>query len=436
MASFKIVAHVTAPLIKSGELVGALSVAQSSPRQWTSADVALITETAERIWSAVERSKAEAALKESDRRKDEFLATLSHELRNPLATIRSGLEVFRLTPDNAAVIAETRDMMLRQVNHLVALVDDLLEISRISRGKLKLRHEVVDISEAIDSAIETCRPMLQEAKHDLRVSLPPHPVKVAGDPHRITQMIANLLNNAAKYTPCHGQITITATLDESKVDISVEDTGVGISKKHLPRIFELFAQVKNESSAYAGLGIGLSLVKSLAEMHGGSISANSQGKNKGSTFTIRLPVCESAEPLRASTSDAACRLTTSSRRVMVVDDNVGAARTLSIVVQMLGNQVCTAYNGQDALDKAQEFQPEIVIMDIGMPVMDGYAAARAMREKPGGKSIFLVALTGWGQEDDKQRTKDAGFDRHLTKPVEPSVIRKMLSELSTSNAAT
>ena len=251
---------------------------------------------------------------------------------------------------------------------------------------------------------------------------------MTGDPHRITQMFSNLLNNAVKYTPPGGHIAIAATVNESDVSISVKDTGVGISNEELPRIFDLFAQVKNESSAYAGLGIGLSLVKSLAEMHGGSVSAISEGKNQGSMFIVRLPTCRVTQPSSLPSAVVSDASLTPSRRVLVVDDNMGAARTLSIVVKMLGNEVCTAHNGQDALEKAQDFLPEIIIMDIGMPVMDGYAAARAIRNLPWGKNIFLIALSGWGQEDDKQKTKDAGFDRHLVKPVEPSVVRGILAE--------
>jgi PAS domain S-box-containing protein len=376
-----------------------------------------------------QRKKNEEALKESDRRKDEFLATLSHELRNPLATIRSGLEAMKLAPDDQLAVEETCDLIQRQVTHLVALVDDLLEVSRISQGKLKLRRKVVSIADAIQSAIEITRPQIDEAGHSLSVESPQQTVYVKGDPHRLTQMFANLLNNAAKYTPYGGQISVIARLQEQDVVIEIHDTGIGISTEQLPRIFELFAQVKNESSIYAGLGIGLSLVRSLIELHGGSITAASEGEGAGSTFTIRLPVCHSVEEPRQIAPLASPTLKASKgRRILVVDDNEAAAKMLSIVIKMLGNEVLTAFNGQEAIEKGREFKPDIIFMDIGMPVMDGYAAAKAIRSEPWGRCPLLIALTGWGRDDDKKKTKDAGFDRHLVKPVEPDVIRKILTE--------
>ncbi len=386
------------------------------------------------IPSAIEitgRKQAEQALRIADRRKSEFLATLAHELRNPLATIRSGLEVIKLTRDNPRLVAETREMMERQFTHLVALVDDLLEISRISQGKLRLRHEIVPVTEAIRSAIETCRPLIDEAGHTLTVDLPPQPIYVKGDSHRLSQLFANIIGNATKYTPHGGRIAVTAYQDEEHFIVAVKDSGIGIAADQLALVFEMFAQVdKGESVGYTGLGIGLSLVRSLVEMHGGSITAASDGPGTGSTFTVRLPVTQLK--IEANNRDIIEKesATAFTRRVLVVDDNIGAARLLAIIVKALGHEVQTAYNGQEAVERGRAFEPEIVIMDIGMPVMDGYEAARAIRREDWGKGIVLIALTGWGQEDDKQKTRDAGFDCHLVKPVEPDTIRNVLVELA------
>ncbi len=384
------------------------------------------------IPSAIEisdRKQAELALLETDRRKNEFLATLAHELRNPLATIRSGLEVIKLTQDDPKLVAETREMMERQFSHLVALVDDLLEASRISQGKLKLRSEIVSVTDFIHSAVECCQPLIIENGHSLSIDVPPQPIYVAGDSHRLVQLIANLINNAAKYTPAGGQIEISAQPDGNEILVAVKDSGIGIAADQLSRVFELFAQVQKESSNYTGLGIGLSLVKSLVELHGGSISAQSDGQGTGSTFTVRLPVTQpKAESSEGKAVDTSAK-SSANRRILVVDDNVGAARLLSIVVKALGHEVQTASNGQEAIERGRAFEPEIVIMDIGMPVMDGYQAARVIRSEAWGQGIVLIALTGWGQDDDKQKTRDAGFDCHLVKPVEPDTIRKILAEL-------
>jgi PAS domain S-box-containing protein len=385
------------------------------------------------IPSAIEvtdRKQAELALRETDQRKNEFLATLAHELRNPLATLRSGLEVMKLTQDDQKLIADTREMMERQFSHLVALVDDLLEISRISQGKLKLRSEIVSVSDVIQSAAETCRPLIDENGHSLTFDVPPQPIYVAGDSHRLVQLFANLINNAAKYTPRGGRIEVSAQPDGNEIVLSVKDSGIGIAADQISRVFELFAQVQKESSSYTGLGIGLSLVKSLVELHGGSITAQSAGHGAGSTFTVRLPVTQpKAESSQGNAVDSSPTIS-NGRRILVVDDNVGAARLLSIILKAIGHEVQTASNGQEAVERGRAFEPEIVFMDIGMPVMDGYQAARRIRSEAWGRGITLIALTGWGQDEDRQKACDAGFDRHLVKPVEPDTIRAILAELA------
>jgi len=377
-----------------------------------------------------QRKQIEERLRDNDRRKDEFIATLSHELRNPLATIRSGLEVMKLAPNDPTVNAETREMMQRQVIHLVALIDDLLDVSRISRGKIILRREKVSVTDAIHSAWETCQPMIEETGHELTLELPPETIFVDGDPHRLAQIFANLLNNAAKYTPRRGRIAVTAHPDGNDVVVAVKDTGMGIAKDQLTRVFDLFSQVENESLGYAGLGVGLSLVKSLVELHRGTIWAESAGKGQGSTFMVRLPVTTLTPRPDGQPASDRKTIAQAPRRVLIVDDNDTAAKLLSLIVKKEGHVVATALNGQDAVECGHAFHPEIVLMDIGMPVMDGYQAARAMRKEPWGNDITLVALTGWGQDDDKQKTQDAGFDLHLVKPVEPDTIRKLINELN------
>lgn len=423
-------AAVTVPLVKQGRFVADFGVQSATARQWTDDEVTLVRETAERTWDAVERARAETDLRNANQFKDEFLATLAHELRNPLATVRSGLEVVKVAPEDTNLISDTCRMMERQLIHLIALVDDLLEISRISRGKLKLRREVVVLGEAIASAIDTCQPLMKEAGHELILNLLPQAVHVEGDPHRLAQLFANLVNNAVKYTPKGGRIEVSMRQEEDEVAVAIADTGIGLANDQLTHVFEMFAQAKPESSNYCGLGIGLSLVKSLVELHGGSITADSDGQGHGATFTVRLPTTTRLPKPMAESPVASPSETDTNRRVLLVDDNAAAAKLLGIVLTKLGHEVLTASNGQEAIERGREFRPDIIIMDIGMPIMDGYQAARAIRSESWGQAIPLIALTGWGQDDDKQKTHDAGFDRHLVKPVAPDALRSLLTELT------
>jgi PAS domain S-box-containing protein len=369
-----------------------------------------------------------AKLSEADRRKDEFLATLAHELRNPLAPIRTGLEVMKMVRDDPALLEEVRSTMERQTNQLVALVDDLLDVSRITQGKLQLRTCRVKLADVLRSAVEASRPIIDEANHQLTVTIPEEPIELEADPHRLAQIFSNLLNNAAKYTPEGGQIGVRAERHSGRVVLAVSDTGIGIPAEMLDRVFQMFTQIERPvERGYTGLGIGLTLVKSLVAMHGGSVEVHSGGENQGSEFRVFLPIInEPDSQLIAKASNHNRAAGPDSRRVLVVDDNVDAARTLSIVVKVLGSEVRIANDGKEAIALAAEFLPDLILMDIGMPVMNGYEAARHIRQQPWGKAITLVALTGWGQDEDRARTKEAGFNHHLVKPADPVEIRKFL----------
>jgi len=379
-----------------------------------------------------EHKQAEEALRDQDKRKDEFLATLAHELRNPLAPIRTGLEVMKLAKNDPMVMEETRQTMERQTQQLITLVNDLLDVSRITQGKFQLRKCRVALSDVMQSAVEASRPFLDEAKHHLAVSIPEQPVYLEVDPNRMAQVLSNLLNNSAKYTPEGGHISIVVDRQGSDIVFAIRDDGIGIPVELQHRVFSMFAQITRPGeTGYTGLGIGLSLAKSLVEMHGGSIQVASDGVNCGATFTIRLSIpIDSSETKKSGPPSASTEYPRKKRRVLVVDDNTAAARTLSIVVKMLGNEVRTAGDGREACAVAAEFRPEVILMDIGMPKMNGYEAARWIRQQSWGNDITLVALTGWGQEDDKIRTNEAGFDHHLVKPAEPADLERILGNQS------
>lgn len=374
------------------------------------------------------------ALQQADRRKDTFLALLAHELRNPLAPLRNGLEVLRLADHDPAARRGAREMMDRQLLHLIRLVDDLLDISRITSEKMTLRRSRVLLSDVVHSAVETARPLIDEAGHELIVSLPDDPIHLDADLTRLAQVFGNLLTNSAKYTPPGGVIRLDATLEGGEAVVSVRDTGIGIPASALPDIFDMFSQVGRSVERHTGgLGIGLALVRGLVEMHGGAVEAHSDGPGQGTQFTVRL------RALRASNSDGRplesphpiVAATPASRkfRVLVVDDNRDSADSLALMLRMFGNDVMAAYDGDEALETAQSFHPEVMLLDLGMPRVNGYETARLIRQRPGGKNITLIAQTGWGQEADLRRTAEAGFDRHLVKPVDPSALMSLLTEL-------
>jgi PAS domain S-box-containing protein len=373
-----------------------------------------LSETTDRHEAEAALRAANAALLEANRRKDEFLAILAHELRNPLAPIHNGLAVLRRSGTDAEAAARVHEMMERQVTHLVRLVDDLLEASRISRGVVELRRRPVDLADIVRSAVETSTALIDSAGHRIDVRVPEEPVMVEADPTRLVQIVSNLLHNAVKYAGAAGGIELVAARDGEHAIISVRDEGVGISAEHQERIFDIFTQVDRASG---GLGIGLTLVRSLAQMHGGSVEVHSAGLGKGSTFTLRLPLMDEGAGEAAPRHDAA-PAALRARRVLVVDDNHDAADSLGMVLQGLGAEVRVTYGGAEALAALETWQPEVVLLDIGMPEMDGYELTRRIREQFPDQHPRLVAVTGWGQEDARQRVQTAGFDHHLVKPVE------------------
>ncbi len=372
-------------------------------------------------------------LSEADRRKDDFLATLAHELRNPLAPIRTGLEVMKLSKDDPDTIEEIRCTMERQTQQLIMLVDDLLDVSRITKGKLELRKCRVELADVVQSAVEASRPFVSESNHKLIVNIPQEPIYLDADPNRLTQVLSNLLNNSTKYTPEGGRIRLSAERQNNDVVISVEDNGLGIPSQMLDRIFEMFTQIdRPQEKGYTGLGIGLSLVKSLVEMHDGKIEVHSEGSGNGSLFRVRLPILlerNDEKPIADQNEGPTSPKT--KRKVLVVDDNKAAATMLGMVVKMLGNEVRKAHDGEEGIEVAEEFMPDVIFMDIGMPKMNGYEAARHIRLQPWSNGMTLIALTGWGQEEDKLKTKEAGFDYHLVKPAEPATIQELLDNSMT-----
>lgn len=373
--------------------------------------------------------RMEEELRDADRRKDEFLATLAHELRNPLAPIRNSLNILRITEGVGAGAQQLHEMMDRQVAHMVRLVDDLLQLSRISRGKIELQQQNVDISVIINHAVETSKPFIEAAGHHLTVSLPTEPLTVNGDLVRLAQVFANLLNNSAKYTNPGGRITLTGRREGSELIVSVRDTGIGIPRGMLDRVFEMFAQVNNElSRTQDGLGIGLNLVRNLVTMHGGSVEAHSTGLGHGSEFIVRLPlsVTSDAESLSAPLSSTN-EQRTPPRRILVVDDNRDAADSLGMLLKFLGADIHLAYDGPSALDAIRIFRPSVVLLDLGLPGMNGFEVARQIRQMPNGDKLRMIALTGWSQEEDRRRSEEAGFDHHLVKPVSLSALQGVLA---------
>ena len=369
-----------------------------------------------------------AELSETDRRKDEFLATLAHELRNPLAPMQNGLELIRLSGYAAALVERTAAMMERQLKQMVRLVDDLLDVSRINRDKLQLQKGPVMLSAVFTRAVETSPPLIAANGHELVVDAPIQPVFVDADVIRPTQVFSNLINNAAKFSERGSRIRLTAdTANDAEVIVSVKDNGVGIPTEMLSKIFDMFTQVDGTlERSQGGLGIGLTLVKRLVELHGGAVEARSEGVGRGSEFIVRLPrVAAYREPASAFLvhDDA----TTSSRYVVLVaDDNLDAAESLVELLRMMGNTVHQASDGLQAVEKAALCQPDVIVLDVGMPKLNGYEACRRIREQPWGKKVMLIALTGWGQDEDKRRSKEAGFDYHLVKPIDPTVLEQLL----------
>ncbi len=379
-----------------------------------------------------DRKLFEQTLAEQDKRKDEFLATLAHELRNPLAPLRNGLQILRMAGDMNKTVVSARDMMDRQLSHLVNLVNDLLDISRVNQGKISLKRERLAVHEVIESAIEACRPTLDEKGHNLSLDLPNETLILDADRTRLVQVVANLLTNAAKYSEPNGQVIVSVKREGGMAAIVVTDNGVGISPEVLPTLWDMFSQVRDTiDKAQGGLGIGLSLVKKLVEMHGGTVKAQSRGLGQGSTFIVMLPL---ASPASAGQVRAPANMLTdpspTNLRVLIVDDNIDGAESLAMLLKIYGHGTKIAHSGLEALAAIQAFTPDVVFLDIGLPGMDGYEVARQFRAEPTMAGALLVALTGWGGEDDLRRSKAAGFDLHLTKPVELTALQAVLSRQS------
>jgi two-component system CheB/CheR fusion protein len=374
--------------------------------------------------------RLQAALKEADRKKDEFLATLAHELRNPLAPIRNAVQLFYMMGPIPPELQNARDTLDRQVRQMTRLVDDLLDVSRISRGKINLQKQPCDLSPILSNAVEASRPLIEARCQELTLTLPPAPVYVDADTARLAQVFSNLLNNAAKFTQSGGHIWLNTERQGSDVVVTVKDNGTGIPADKLPRLFELFSQVEGSlSHSQGGLGIGLHLVKRLLVMHGGSVTARSDGLGKGSEFVVRLPVIVEASGASIPTKKDETTFPQSYLRILIVDDNRDAADSLGMMLRLMGNDIRTAYDGEEAVTAAEEFRPDVVLLDIGLPKLNGYEACHRIREQLWSKGMVLIAVTGWGQEDDRRRSHEAGFDHHMVKPVDPQDLMKLLTGL-------
>jgi signal transduction histidine kinase/CheY-like chemotaxis protein len=374
--------------------------------------------------------QAEAALREADRRKDEFVALLSHELRNPLAPILGAVELMQIQGDVAT--PREREVILRQAQHLLRLVDDLLDVSRVARGKVTLTRRRIELGGVVAKAVEAAAPLFEERHHQLRLSTPAEGLAIDADEVRLTQVVSNLLTNAARYTAPGGRIEVTAERREGDVLLMVRDNGIGIDPGLLPQVFDMFVQdPRGSDRSQGGLGLGLSLVRMLTELHGGTVHAHSEGQGRGSTFTVRLPASAQDAP-EPSAPTVAARWPTSeiAQRVLVVDDNRDAALVLSALLAVAGHQVEIAADPSQALSLAEAFRPQIAILDIGLPVMDGYALGRELRARMDSAPPILIALTGYGQEQDRRRSAEAGFVSHLVKPVDPRRLIKMVDELA------
>jgi signal transduction histidine kinase len=386
------------------------------------------TDVSEHRQMADELRQNAADMAESDRRKNEFLALLAHELRNPLAPIQNALQVLRLTGPSGQAVASASEIMERQVGQMVRLVDDLLDVSRISRGTIELRRARTEVASVVHHAVEAARCLYKSMDHDLTVTLPPEPIYLNADPSRLTQVMGNLLNNACKFTDKGGRIALTVERESDEAVIRVQDTGIGLAADQLTRIFDMFTQVDTSlERSVNGLGIGLTLVKSLVEMHCGTVEVSSAGLGHGSEFVVRLPITAATHelPPDSTTSEPTPAVP---RRILVVDDSRDSAESLAALLRMTGNDTRTAADGLNAVETAATFRPDLVRLDIGLPKLNGYEVCRKIREQPWGKEMALFALTGWGQEEDRRKSKDAGFNGHLVKPVDLAALTMLLAD--------
>ena len=427
--ALNIYSGVVVPLSRNGTVIACMFIHQNVPRQWTDAEVALIEDATERTWNAVERLRAEEALREADRRKDEFLAMLGHELRNPLAPISAAAQLLQLAASNPERVVNASKIIARQVTHMTGIVDDLLDVSRVTSGLVVLNKEEVDLKLVVADAVEQIRPLIESRRHQFTVETAPETAYVMGDYKRLVQVLANLLNNAAKYTPENGNVRLRIYTTEREVHLVVQDDGVGIETELLPNIFDLFSQGKRSSDrTQGGLGLGLALVKSLVELHGGSVEAESQGPGGGSRFKICVPRLDrlNGNP-SPEISDMQRASNEASLRLLVVDDNQDAATMLCALLEATGYEVAAEYHPRAAIERALHHQYDAYLIDVGLPDMDGTELARRLRAMPSGKNALMIAITGYGQQFDRKNALRAGFDHHFVKPAEPSKLLAILS---------
>ncbi len=429
-------AYAGFPLVAGGRLLAIVSFASAERTDFQPDEIALMQTVCDLVSAAMGRDQlarsllaSEERLKEADRRKDEFLATLAHELRNPLSPMRIAVTLLgRLQPPDAE-LGRLRQVIERQVEHLTRLVDDLLDVSRITRDKLTLRREIVDLADVIDAAVDAVRPDIDRHQHRLDIHLPAAPLRTDCDVVRMTQVFSNLLHNATKYTPPGGTISVSAEADSETAVVRVRDTGVGIPAEKLPRLFEMFYQADPPDTSDGGLGIGLTLVRRLLEMHGGTVQVSSGGQGHGSEFAVRLPLAAPATHA-ADPGDPVLHAFTpvAPKRIIVVDDNRDSAAMLRALLEITGNVVHTVYDGEEALAEAERVRPDAILLDIGLPRMNGYEVCRRLREQPWGRQMLIVAQTGWGQDQDLRRSTDAGFDAHFTKPIDDEALLALLAQ--------
>ncbi len=431
LAELGLQSYMCVPLKGRSKILGVVTfVTAESGRLYNDSDLDFAEELARRAAIAIENAQLYADLREADRRKDEFLATLAHELRNPLAPIRNALEIQKLPGIDSAVVEETRDVMERQFHQLVRLVDDLLDVSRVMRGKIELRLEQVDLATVVGRAIETVRPVIEAQGHSLIVELT-EPLLVNADPMRLAQVVGNLLTNAAKYTERGGKISLTVARDGNEAVLTLCDNGIGIAPEMLAQIFELFVQADHSATrSQGGLGIGLTLVKNLVAMHNGTVTARSEGLGTGSEFVVRLPLAANSIRRVENTARPPFETAGAGFRLLIVDDNEDAANSLAVLLRLRGHSVRVAHGGPDAIFAAMEFRPAAILLDLGMPGMDGYEVAKRIRQQPELSGVIIAALTGWGQEEDRRRTKAAGFNYHLVKPLAPKALDELLANLA------
>lgn len=418
------------PLIRNGRIRGNLNLAHTSARKWTAADLAVAVDVAQRMWDALERARAEEALRTSNRLKDEFLAMLAHELRNPLAPIGAAASLLEIGKLDETRVRHTSQLIGRQVRHMTSLVDDLLDVSRVTRGLVELSMDRLDIGQVVVDAVEQVAPMVRERGHELVLDLAPEALLVMGDKNRLVQVLANLLNNAAKYTPEGGRILLRTEVRGSTALLHVIDNGIGMAPDLAARAFDLFTQAERSSDrALGGLGLGLALVKSIVELHGGTVTCASPGRGRGSTFTASLPCVAPAqtEPVGRAV-ETVSPAPAAPLRIMVVDDNVDAGAVLQMLLECVGHEVTVEHNARGALERIEVDPPQVCLLDIGLPDIDGNELARRLRARPETAGAVLIAITGYGQEQDRAQTASAGFDHHLVKPVDIDQLFAILAE--------